>query len=189
MDAKGGPCPVGTDRRPWPVAPPVPDPAPATARKFAWDCLHPTWQDLPNHPCKGLSILAEGRNGQLAEWSKAHAWKVCRRGTVSRVRIPHCPPQHITRCYFLATRFGDRASFCRSNVANLFDLTLHPVRPYCRGRYEMRTTGNGAGFRADRDGHEGSRAGSALALTSRKALRERRRTLAGNREPGAGQSP
>lgn len=32
------------------------------------------------------------RHGQLAEWSKAHAWKVCRRGTVSRVRIPHCPP-------------------------------------------------------------------------------------------------
>jgi hypothetical protein len=31
-------------------------------------------------------------DGQLAEWSKAHAWKVCRRGTVSRVRIPHCPP-------------------------------------------------------------------------------------------------
>ena len=28
----------------------------------------------------------------MAEWSKAHAWKVCRRGTVSRVRIPLCPP-------------------------------------------------------------------------------------------------
>jgi hypothetical protein len=34
----------------------------------------------------------QARDGQLAEWSKAHAWKVCRRGTVSRVRIPHCPP-------------------------------------------------------------------------------------------------
>jgi hypothetical protein len=30
--------------------------------------------------------------GQVAEWSKAHAWKVCRRETVSRVRIPVCPP-------------------------------------------------------------------------------------------------
>jgi hypothetical protein len=28
----------------------------------------------------------------VAEWSKAHAWKVCRRETVSRVRIPVCPP-------------------------------------------------------------------------------------------------
>lgn len=33
-------------------------------------------------------------NGQVAEWSKAHAWKVCRRETVSRVRIPVCPPPH-----------------------------------------------------------------------------------------------
>ena len=31
-------------------------------------------------------------NREVAEWSKAHAWKVCRRGTVSRVRIPFSPP-------------------------------------------------------------------------------------------------
>jgi len=31
----------------------------------------------------------------VAEWSKAHAWKVCRRGTVSRVRIPLSPPDII----------------------------------------------------------------------------------------------
>ncbi len=30
--------------------------------------------------------------GQVAEWLKAHAWNACRRGTVSRVRIPLCPP-------------------------------------------------------------------------------------------------
>ena len=28
----------------------------------------------------------------MAEWSKAHAWKVCRRETVSWVRIPPSPP-------------------------------------------------------------------------------------------------
>ncbi len=28
----------------------------------------------------------------MAEWSKAHAWKVCRRATVSWVRIPPSPP-------------------------------------------------------------------------------------------------
>ena len=33
-------------------------------------------------------------HGEVAEWSKAHAWKVCRRGTVSRVRIPLSPPFH-----------------------------------------------------------------------------------------------
>ena len=31
-------------------------------------------------------------NGQVAEWLKAHAWKVCIRESVSRVRIPLCPP-------------------------------------------------------------------------------------------------
>ena len=43
-----------------------------------------------------LNIPAEVRyrvqHGEVAEWSKAHAWKVCRRGTVSRVRIPVSPP-------------------------------------------------------------------------------------------------
>jgi hypothetical protein len=28
----------------------------------------------------------------VAEWLKAHAWKVCIRETVSRVRIPLSPP-------------------------------------------------------------------------------------------------
>ena len=31
-------------------------------------------------------------DGQVAEWLKAHAWKVCIRESVSRVRIPLCPP-------------------------------------------------------------------------------------------------
>ena len=37
-------------------------------------------------------VRPQGECGDVAEWSKAHAWKVCRRGTVSRVRIPLCPP-------------------------------------------------------------------------------------------------
>ena len=32
-------------------------------------------------------------NGEVAEWSKAHAWNACRRETVSRVRIPVSPPE------------------------------------------------------------------------------------------------
>ncbi len=31
-------------------------------------------------------------DGQVAEWLKAHAWNACIRATVSRVRIPLCPP-------------------------------------------------------------------------------------------------
>ena len=31
-------------------------------------------------------------HGEMAEWFKAHAWKVCIRGTVSWVRIPLSPP-------------------------------------------------------------------------------------------------
>src|SRR5665811_1294064 len=32
------------------------------------------------------------KSGEVAEWLKAHAWKACRRVTVSRVRIPPSPP-------------------------------------------------------------------------------------------------
>lgn len=31
-------------------------------------------------------------DGEVAEWLKAHAWKVCLRETVTRVRIPLSPP-------------------------------------------------------------------------------------------------
>jgi hypothetical protein len=41
----------------------------------------------------GLSrALPCGLTGGVAEWLKAHAWKVCRRETVSGVRIPLPPP-------------------------------------------------------------------------------------------------
>ena len=40
------------------------------------------------------------RWGEVAEWSKAHAWKVCRRETVSRVRIPLSPPIQRLKCLF-----------------------------------------------------------------------------------------
>ena len=35
--------------------------------------------------------------GEVAEWLKAHAWKACKRATVSRVRIPFSPPFHLTQ--------------------------------------------------------------------------------------------
>ena len=49
-----------------------------------------------NTPERGLPPRGGGdfcrAPGEVAEWSKAHAWKVCRRETVSRVRIPLSPP-------------------------------------------------------------------------------------------------
>src|SRR5271163_3446911 len=43
--------------------------------------------------CASPSLFSiEARAGGVAERSKAHAWKVCIRETVSRVRIPPPPP-------------------------------------------------------------------------------------------------
>ena len=36
-------------------------------------------------------IFATRKKGDLSEWLKEHAWKVCIRETVSRVRIPQSP--------------------------------------------------------------------------------------------------
>ena len=46
-------------------------------------------------------------NGAVAEWSKAHAWKVCRRETVSRVRIPVAPPASENRDFLRSVASGD----------------------------------------------------------------------------------
>ena len=40
----------------------------------------------------------------MAEWSKAHAWKVCRRETVSRVRIPVAPPLALEKLFSSSSR-------------------------------------------------------------------------------------
>lgn len=37
--------------------------------------------------------------GEVSEWLKEHAWKACRRATVSRVRIPSSPPRNMTRLH------------------------------------------------------------------------------------------
>ena len=52
-------------------------------RQHSGSCIHRSGKD--RRPA----------NGEVAEWSKAHAWKVCRRETVSRVRIPVSPPEFL----------------------------------------------------------------------------------------------
>jgi hypothetical protein len=43
---------------------------------------------------------AKCQDGEVAEWLKAHAWKVCLRETVTRVRIPLSPPDFHTNRLF-----------------------------------------------------------------------------------------
>jgi hypothetical protein len=47
-------------------------------------------------------VLYEARDGGVAERLKAHAWKVCMRETVSRVRIPPPPPAYVSDCPFVS---------------------------------------------------------------------------------------
>ena len=42
-----------------------------------------------------LFLVLNSYIGEVAEWLKAHAWKACKRETVSRVRIPLSPPFYI----------------------------------------------------------------------------------------------
>jgi hypothetical protein len=39
-------------------------------------------------------VRPQGECGDVAEWSKAHAWKVCIGVTLSWVRIPPSPPTY-----------------------------------------------------------------------------------------------
>src|SRR5690606_29105233 len=58
-------------------------------------------------------------NGQVAEWLKAHAWNACIGATLSRVRLPLCPPHIIIisfifnhLCLHLAILLSGLAKFC-----------------------------------------------------------------------------
>ena len=43
-------------------------------------------------PASAMPVRQAEACGEVAEWLKAHAWKVCLRETVTRVRIPLSPP-------------------------------------------------------------------------------------------------
>ena len=51
-------------------------------------------KDRRHFICSMVIILIHV-SGELAEWSKAHAWKACNGATHSRVQIP-CSPPHKT---------------------------------------------------------------------------------------------
>ena len=47
-----------------------------------------------NRVVTGSSPVRGATSGEVSEWSKEHDWKSCRRGSVSRVRIPLSPPSY-----------------------------------------------------------------------------------------------
>lgn len=42
-----------------------------------------------------ILLFLQSTEGDLSEWLKEHAWKACKRETVSRVRIPQSPPDEL----------------------------------------------------------------------------------------------
>ena len=50
----------------------------------------------------------------MAEWFKAHAWKACKGVTLSRVRIPLSPPNHLSKKAFFYQKFKNRKIFKKS---------------------------------------------------------------------------
>jgi hypothetical protein len=48
-----------------------------------------------------LTRLISAKFGEVAEWLKAHAWKVCLGLNLTRVRIPLSPPYFIDKPLFL----------------------------------------------------------------------------------------
>ena len=97
---------------------------PVSQRKRIWPV-----SKIVKHPLEPLPRIGlNAQNGEVAEWSKAHAWKVCRRGTVSRVRIPFSPP------------LAPAKAFSRSGCGRIFPLFSRVMREGlstgpCAGRH------------------------------------------------------
>ena len=66
--------------------------------------------------CRPSGAITNFQPYLVAEWSKAHAWKVCRRETVSRVRIPVCLPS------------APAKAFSRSGCGRIFPLYSRVMR-------------------------------------------------------------
>jgi hypothetical protein len=65
-------------------------PVQTAVNRVRWVTLAPLWRAVLS---PSPAFLEGARDGGVAERLKAHAWKVCMRETVSRVRIPPPPPR------------------------------------------------------------------------------------------------
>ncbi len=79
--------------------------------------------------------------GEVAEWSKAHAWKVCRRVTVSRVRIPVSPPLFLSR-HSLCSSLRGGGLFARRPLGRFgYGSNFRPnVPPFLISRHSLRSS-------------------------------------------------
>ena len=75
----------------------------------------------------------------MAEWSKAHAWKVCRRETVSWVRIPPSPPPYP---YYLCYRYFCRYSCAISGVYNSVVRLMPDISSHFSDNYRQTSVGH-----------------------------------------------
>jgi hypothetical protein len=102
------------------IVPPDPD------RGNATSLLRTTGTGRRPEMATGRAGQSPGKRicGEVAEWSKAHAWKVCRRGTVSRVRIPLSPP-----FIFLNHCFQKLIFELRFSISHLFCFSQHVALP------------------------------------------------------------
>ncbi len=64
--------------------------------KFTLNCYNKVYSQLVI-----IGSIYE-KSGEVQEWLNWHAWKVCRRATVSRVRIPLSPPGEERSGFILA---------------------------------------------------------------------------------------
>ena len=60
----------------------------------------------------------------MAEWLKAHAWKACKRETVSRVRIPLSPPFFKSLAQLIIYNRIVWASYGRQHMKNIFTIIV-----------------------------------------------------------------
>jgi hypothetical protein len=101
----------------------------ALARHKAGLASVPGAGGLGRFHCPPESKIAAARarmHGQVAEWLKAHAWNACIGATLSRVRIPPCPPVIPVRyCFYLSKQFVTETEAqsihmpCRQTAATL----------------------------------------------------------------------
>ena len=61
-------------------------------------CARMAWQGVIDRLDDLRAPRPSSAHGQVAEWLKAHAWNACIGETLSRVRIPLCPPLPATQC-------------------------------------------------------------------------------------------
>jgi hypothetical protein len=65
-----------------------------------------------------VAIVLVTASGEVSEWLKEHAWKVCIRSNVSRVRIPLSPPTYQDNYLILNSFTENNCDWCAIGYAS-----------------------------------------------------------------------